>query len=167
MPQTSSQDVLVILLAGFGCLILLLLPFILLALAIGMLLNPKTPSAVIRPFQRTNTQDSTGSSSSGRDTIVMVFITFIAFGLVGPGSLLIPLLFYLFKLQQPSNSRNQLDPARSRLPVEILAVFDYIIKSREGGASDAQIAYRLKLRGWTEQDIEKAFQLVSERSNLG
>ncbi len=44
---------------------------------------------------------------------------------------------------------------------DILAIAQYITKSRNKGASDSQISNRLKWTGWTEKDIEMAFTYLS------
>lgn len=44
---------------------------------------------------------------------------------------------------------------------DVLAIAQYIQKSRGRGASDSQITNRLKWTGWTEQDIGLAFSYLN------
>ncbi|OKH12522.1 hypothetical protein [[Limnothrix rosea] IAM M-220] len=44
---------------------------------------------------------------------------------------------------------------------DILAIAQYIKKSRNKGASDSQITNRLKWTGWTEKDIKMAFTYLA------
>ncbi|AFY38429.1 hypothetical protein Lepto7376_2131 [[Leptolyngbya] sp. PCC 7376] len=44
---------------------------------------------------------------------------------------------------------------------DVLAIAQYILKSRKRNASDTQITTRLKQTGWTEKEIELAFAYVN------
>ena len=48
---------------------------------------------------------------------------------------------------------------------DVLAIAQYIAKSRQRGASDSQITNRLKWTGWTDRDIGLAFSYLNNSSS--
>ena len=62
------------------------------------------------------------------------------------------------------------EPVNKTTPIpvvsnDVLAISQYILKSRKRNASDSQITNRLKQTGWTAKEIELAFAYVGGTEN--